>query len=119
MAATCGLFLPCAGIDKYDGSVANPAIRRCELLTRIRGFENICNEMGYVGEFYTLTAPARYHATIKTGHRNRKWNGASPADTQRYLCNAWQKVRAKVHREENTSLGAASGLVSSCMKNDA
>lgn len=87
-------------IEKYDGSVANPAIRRCELMTRIRGFENICNEMGFIGEFYTLTAPARYHATIKTGHRNRKWNGASPADTQRYLCGVWQKVRAKLHREE-------------------
>ncbi len=87
-------------IEKYDGSVANPAIRRCELMTRIRGFENICNEMGFIGEFYTLTAPARYHATIKTGHRNRKWNGASPADTQRYLCNLWQKIRAKLHREE-------------------
>ncbi|KGT95348.1 replication protein [Erwinia typographi] len=87
-------------IEKYDGSVANPAIRRCELMTRIRGFENICNEMGFVGEFYTITAPSRYHATIKTGHRNRKWNGASPADTQRYLCNVWQKVRAKLHRED-------------------
>lgn len=87
-------------IEKYDGSVANPAIRRCELMTRIRGFENICNEMGFVGEFYTLTAPARYHATIKTGHRNRKWNGASPADTQRYLCSVWQKIRAKLHRED-------------------
>jgi len=87
-------------IEKYDGSVANPAIRRCELMTRIRGFENICNEMGFIGEFYTLTAPARYHATIKTGHRNRKWNGASPADTQRYLCGVWQKIRAKLHREE-------------------
>lgn len=87
-------------IEKYDGSVANPAIRRCELMTRIRGFENICNEMGFVGEFYTITAPSRYHATIKTGHRNRKWNGANPADTQRYLCNVWQKVRAKLHRED-------------------
>ena len=87
-------------IEKYDGSVANPAIRRCELMTRIRGFENICNEMGFIGEFYTLTAPARYHATIKTGHRNRKWNGASPADTQRYLCSVWQKIRAKLHRED-------------------
>lgn len=87
-------------IEKYDGSVANPAIRRCELMTRIRGFENICNEMGFVGEFYTLTAPARYHATIKTGHRNRKWNGASPAETQRYLCCVWQKIRARLHRED-------------------
>ncbi|WHU84789.1 replication endonuclease [Pantoea agglomerans pv. betae] len=87
-------------IDKFDGSVANPAIRRCELMTRIRGFEDICNEMGFVGEFYTITAPSRYHATIKTGHRNRKWNGASPADTQRYLCNVWQKIRAKLHRDD-------------------
>ncbi|YCI30135.1 replication endonuclease [Erwinia sp. PK3-005] len=87
-------------IDKFDSSNANPSIRRCELMARIRGFEDICNEMGFIGEFYTLTAPARYHATIKTGHRNRKWNGANPADTQRYLCSVWQKIRAKLHRED-------------------
>ncbi|MCV8622093.1 replication endonuclease [Escherichia coli] len=87
-------------IEKYDGSVANPAIRRCELMTRIRGFENICNELGYVGEFYTLTAPSKYHATIKAGYRNSKWNGASPSDTQSYLTGLWARIRAKLHREE-------------------
>lgn len=87
-------------IEKYDGSVANPAIRRCELMTRIRGFENICNELGYVGEFYTVTAPSKYHATTKAGYRNSKWNGASPADTQSYLTGLWARIRAKLHREE-------------------
>ncbi len=87
-------------IEKYDGSVANPAIRRCELMTRIRGFENICNELGYVGEFYTLTAPSKYHATTKAGYRNGKWNGASPSDTQSYLTGLWARIRAKLHREE-------------------
>ncbi|HHL2575856.1 TPA: replication endonuclease [Yersinia enterocolitica] len=87
-------------IDKYDHSVANPAIRRCELMARIRGFEDICNEMGYVGEFYTLTAPSKYHATNKHGHRNRKWCGADPARTQRYLRGVWSRVRAKLHRED-------------------
>lgn len=87
-------------IEKYDGSVANPAIRRCELMTRIRGFENICNELGYVGEFYTLTAPSKYHATTKAGYRNKKWNGASPSDTQSYLTGLWARIRAKLHREE-------------------
>lgn len=87
-------------LDKYDGSVANPAIRRCELMARIRGFEDVCNQLGFVGEFYTITAPSKYHATVKTGHRNRKWNGASPAETQSYLCNVWQRIRAKLHREE-------------------
>lgn len=87
-------------IEKFDGSVANPAIRRCELMTRIRGFENICNELGYVGEFYTLTAPSKYHATTKAGYRNSKWNGASPSDTQNYLTGLWARIRAKLHREE-------------------
>lgn len=87
-------------IEKYDGSVANPAIRRCELMIRIRGFENICNELGYVGEFYTLTAPSKYHATTKAGYRNSKWNGSSPADTQSYLTGLWARIRAKLHREE-------------------
>ena len=87
-------------IEKYDGSVANPAIRRCELMARIRGFENICNELGYVGEFYTLTAPSKYHATTKAGYRNSKWNGASPSDTQSYLTGLWARIRAKLHRED-------------------
>jgi len=87
-------------IEKYDGSVANPAIRRCELMTRIRGFENICHELGYVGEFYTLTTPSKYHATTKAGYRNSKWNGASPSDTQSYLTGLWARIRAKLHREE-------------------
>ncbi|MDQ1969136.1 replication endonuclease [Cronobacter sakazakii] len=87
-------------LDKYDGSVANPAIRRCELMNRIRGFENICNELGYVGEFYTLTAPSKFHATTKAGYRNSRWNGASPADTQRYLTGLWARIRAKLHRDD-------------------
>lgn len=85
-------------IDKHDGSVANPAIRRSELMTRIRGFETICQNLGYVGEFYTLTAPSAWHATTRTGYRNRKWNGASPAQTQRYFTALWARIRAKLHR---------------------
>lgn len=87
-------------IDKYWGSVANPAIRRTEMMVRIRGFENVCNELGYVGEFYTITAPSRYHATTIHGHRNRKWDGSSPADTQGYLRKVWGRIRAKLHRNE-------------------
>lgn len=87
-------------IDKYWGSVANPAIRRTEMMVRVRGFENICNELGYIAEFYTITAPSKYHATTIHGHRNRKWDGSSPADTQRYLRRVWERVRAKLHRED-------------------
>lgn len=85
-------------IDKHDGSVANPAIRRCELMTRLRGFETICQNLGYAGEFYTLTAPSAWHATTRAGYRNRTWNGASPAQTQAYFTTLWARIRAKLHR---------------------
>jgi len=86
-------------IEKYDGSVANPSIRRGELMNRIDGFEKISNQLGYVGEFYTLTAPSKFHATTRAGYRNTKWNGSSPADTQSYLTGLWAKIRAKLHRD--------------------
>ncbi|EJT6938622.1 replication endonuclease [Cronobacter sakazakii] len=79
-------------------SVANPAIRRCELMVRMRGFEDIADEMGLAGEFYTITAPSRYHAVHSKGGFVGQWNGCNPQDTQRYLCNVWAKARAAISR---------------------
>ncbi len=83
-------------LDKVMGSVSNPKIARHELMVRMRGFEDMANEMGLVGMFYTLTAPSRYHAThVHSGKRNDKYCNASPRKTQKYLCNVWSRVRAK------------------------
>lgn len=79
-------------------NVSNPKIRRMELMTRIRGFEEIATERGLVGEFYTLTAPSKFHAYKKGKNgraiRNEKFNGATPSETQRYLAEQWERVRA-------------------------
>ncbi len=80
--------------DKVNGSIANPAIRRAELMVRMRGFEDLAKLEGLAGDFYTLTAPSAYHSTQKSGRRNDKFNGSSPRDTQRYLCKVWSKTRA-------------------------
>lgn len=84
--------------DMVYGSVANPAIRRCELMVRMRGFEDIANEQGLAGEFYTITAPSRYHAVHSKGGFVGHWNGCNPQDTQKYLCGVWAKCRAAISR---------------------
>lgn len=80
-------------------SVSNPAIRRRELMTRLRGFEDVANETGCVGEFYTITAPSRYHAVYSQRGFVFEWNGSSPRDTPRYLCRARARIRAALSRE--------------------
>lgn len=85
--------------EMVNRSVSNPAIRRRELMTRMRGFEDVANETGCVGEFYTITAPSRYHAVYSQGGFVSQWNGSSPRDTQRYLCRVWARIRAALSRE--------------------
>lgn len=84
---------------QVDKSNANPAIRRCELMVRMRGFEDIADEYGYEGAFITLTAPSKYHSVHAKGGFVQNWNGGTPRDTQRYLCSVWAKIRAKLSRE--------------------
>ncbi|MCG9228073.1 replication endonuclease [Vibrio diabolicus] len=81
-------------------SVSNPAIRRHELMVRCRGCEDIGNELGLQGLFLTLTTPSKYHNSYKKGGFIGHWNGASPREAQAYLNNAWQRIRAKLGREE-------------------
>ncbi|MEL5233833.1 replication endonuclease, partial [Serratia ureilytica] len=51
-----------------------------------------------VGEFYTITAPSKYHAVHSAGGFVSHWNGASPRETQKYLCGVWAKARAAIAR---------------------
>lgn len=83
-------------------SVANPKIRRGELMTRIKGFEHIAQGMGHAAEFVTITCPSKYHPkrTGKNGRviDNPKFEGATPRDAQKYLGKVWAQIRAKLAR---------------------
>lgn len=82
-------------------SVSNPAIRRGELMTRIRGCEEWAEAHGMVGIFTTQTAPSRFHAVHRHGGVNEKWIQAgkpTPRDGQQWLCNAWARARAALDR---------------------
>ena len=86
--------------DMFYKSTANPAIRRCELMVRMAGYQSIATVMGCDGLFLTLTSPSKYHNTRKKGGFVDQWLGNSPKDAQRYLCQVWARIRAQLKREE-------------------
>lgn len=85
-----------------DLTVSNPGLRRNELMTRIRGFEELAKEKNHVGMFYTVTCPSRFHkkATTKKGgvYDNPKYTNATPREGQNYLSVLWSRARAAFHR---------------------
>ena len=91
-----------------DLGVSNPGIRRGELMTRIRGFEEWVDRYGggeWVPMFYTLTCPSSYHQYLSQGVRNEKYNGATPRDAQSYLCGVWARCRAEFARSDYRYFG--------------
>ena len=76
-----------------EKTTANPAIRRMEFMTRIRGFEEFAEYEGKEAVFLTVTAPSKYHT------KSYKYNGATPRETQQYLNGVWARTRAQLARE--------------------
>lgn len=92
--------------DCVKASTANPELRRKELMTRMRGFEDVAGMMGHVSMFYTITTPSKYHCHLsKANVRNPKYQGATPREAQDYLTDLWAKIRAKLHRKGVVTYG--------------
>ncbi len=68
--------------------------RRAELVTRVRGFEELSNKYGHSAEFITVTCPSRMHAVLANGKNNPKYDGTKPDVAQKYLVENWGRVRA-------------------------
>lgn len=84
--------------DIASKTVANKAIRRGELMTRIRGCEEYADAAGLVGVFTTNTCPSRFHAVLSKGGKNPKYDGSTPFQAQAWLCETWARLRAKLDR---------------------
>lgn len=79
-----------------DLGTANKAIRLGELMTRMRGFEEIAFDSGHVSMFWTITCPSKYHSV---GGTNEKYNGATPREAQAYLVGVWARIRSALKRK--------------------
>jgi hypothetical protein len=84
--------------DLADRSTSNPAIRRAELMVRIKGFEMVAGLLGHAGEFYTLTTPSRMHASLHNGRTNPHYDGTTTLQAHEYLTHLWALIRAELNR---------------------
>ncbi|ECR6162950.1 replication endonuclease [Salmonella enterica subsp. enterica serovar Muenchen] len=93
-------------LSAVDASVSNNEKRRAEMLTRVKGLEELAaldhmsQDSDYVALFFTWTAPQQYHAWLETGRRNRKWNGASSRETQRYFTRTFKNFSTALTRRD-------------------
>jgi hypothetical protein len=92
--------------DVAEKSIANPALRRGEFMTRIRGFEELADTRRDVALFFTLTTPSRFHPQLAEGGKNPKYyveetptkKRETVRSAQAWLCSQWAKARAALHR---------------------
>lgn len=86
-------------------SISNKALKRGELMTRLRGCEELAMDARFAGVMFTLTCPSKFHAVKQVGNDanphfkpNPRYNGADARDAQAYLRKVWQRIRAKLAR---------------------
>lgn len=84
--------------DLIDKSISNKAIRRGELMLRMRGMEEVGEECGCAVDFVVITAPSRFHAVRADGSENEKYDGSTPLDCRDYFQAQWQRCRAWLAR---------------------
>jgi hypothetical protein len=96
-----------------EASAANPSLRRGEMMTRVRGFEELARTRKDVALFFTLTTPSRFHAQRADGGKNPAFyvenaphsSRESVRSAQAWLCRAWARARAALHRRGITIYG--------------
>lgn len=84
-----------------EHSLSNPALRRGELMARIKGYEKIADKLGWTGLFVTVTAPSYFHPQLARGGANPRYGADSPTvrQAQQWLCRTWSRVRSQLERD--------------------
>ncbi len=102
-AAVCedtGEVLPLSQIAEH--SLANPTLRRGELMLRARGFQEVAASRGDRCVMVTATCPSAFHPWLRDsgGTPNPRYNGTTPREAQAWLNQHWARARAALKRQK-------------------
>jgi GNAT superfamily N-acetyltransferase len=82
-------------------SVANPTLRRGELMMRARGFQEVAALRADRCVMVTATCPSAFHPWLRdSGAPNPQYNGSTPREAQAWLNQHWARARAALKREK-------------------
>lgn len=81
-----------------ERSISNKAIRRGELMLRMRGMQDVAWELGHPAEFAVVTAPSRFHAVRGDGRLNPKYEFGTPKDTMAWFNRQWRRCQSWLAR---------------------
>lgn len=81
-----------------ERSLANPGLRRGELMARIRGFDEVAELAHLQATFATITCPSEFHAELAAAGRNPRYAGHGVRDAQAWLCKTWSRCRAQFRK---------------------
>lgn len=81
-----------------NASASNPRMRRNEMMTTMKGLENLAEMRSDCAVFYTITCPSQYHATLANGKPNPKWTTKTVRESSDYLVDLFSGIRKKMHR---------------------
>jgi Bacteriophage replication gene A protein (GPA) len=84
--------------DVVQKSVSNKAIRRTELMTRMRGLEEYAKDQGDLPMFITLTCPSAYHARAHGRGHNQNYEGFTVRDGQAWMSKMWARARSRFQK---------------------
>lgn len=93
-----GIPIPLLQICQHN--TTDKTIRRHETVARIKGMDSHYREQGHACEFWTITAPSRFHATLYSGKPNPKYDGSDPKTTNDYLLAVWANVRIRLSQQK-------------------
>ncbi|UJD79835.1 replication endonuclease [Serratia rubidaea] len=87
--------------DAFYAGPSNPRHRRIEMMTTVKGMQEIAEMRGDCAVWCTITTPSRFHATKSNGRLNPKWTAQTVRDSNNYLVNRFfASVRKKLNRND-------------------